>query len=139
MSKYLKPIVLVNEDLAEGVYAASGDCWSVEVTSAQDDAGGYHNFRVHAVHSASAEHISSKTVITVVFSDIVTAATFEGFDVSVSGNTVTLTRETHGNSYQSSDQFNTLLSIWSDNYKTISVVKADIVCTHETNVQGKYD
>lgn len=136
MSEYLKPVVLENEELSEGVYAASGDCWTVDVTLAQPDAGGYANFRVNAVHSTTAQHISTDTTIVIVFNQPVTNATFEGFDVSISGNTVTLTRTSHGNSYASSDQFNTLLSVWADDYKTLSVVSADISCTKTVNVQG---
>lgn len=152
---YNKPMLLVNDDLAEGVYAASGadevvgegsggsttstDCWTVSVNKDQNDAGGYCTFRVAANHSQSVTHISSKTVVTIVFSDTVTSAEFEGFSASVSGNTVTLTRESHANAYYSGDNFNTLLKIWAPNYRDISVVSSGITCTHETNVQGGID
>jgi hypothetical protein len=152
MKKYEKPALVANDMLAEGVYAASGsvstdtvgmdssgDCWTVDVTKDQNDAGGYCTFRVAAAHSRSAEHISSKTVITILFSDVVTSAEFEGFEASVSGTTVTLTRKSHANGYKSGDNFNTLLKIWADNYRTIQASNASIVCTHEVNVQGGYD
>ena len=32
---YEKPIVVVNEDLAEGVYTASGDCYNVSAVIVQ--------------------------------------------------------------------------------------------------------
>ncbi len=150
MKKYEKPVLTANEYLAEGVYAASGssdtvgeevsgDCWTVSVTKDQTDAGGYCTFRVAATHSQSVTHISTKTVVTIQFSDAVTSAEFEGFTASVSGTTVTLTRESHANAYYSGDNFNTLLKIWSDNYKTIDVVSSGITCTHAVNVQGGYD
>ncbi len=149
MKSYVKPIVLANEELAEGVYAASGattadgetssDCWTVSVTKDQSDAGGYCTFRVAATHSQNVTHISTKTVVTVVFSDTVTSAEFEGFTASVSGSTVTLTRESHANAYYSGDNFNTLLKIWSNNYKTIDVISSGITCTHAVNVQGGFD
>lgn len=140
---YMKPLVLSDSDLAEGVYAASGasttDCWTLNVSKDQSDAGGYCTFRVDARHSQSVTHISTKTVITLVFSDIVTSAEFENFGVSVSGNTVTLTRESHANAYYSGDNFNSLLKIWAPNYRTINVVSKGISCTHAVNVQGGYD
>ena len=145
MKNYVKPIVLLNDELAEGVYAASGagettsDCWTVDVYRDQSDAGGYSTFRVSATHSTDVVHISTKTVVTVVFSDTVTSAQYEGFNVSVSGNTVTLTRESHANAYNSGDNFNSLLKIWSPTYSTIEVVSAGISCTHAVNVQGGYD
>lgn len=143
MKAYVKPVILVNDELTEGVYAASGaassDCWTVTVTKDQDDAGGYCTFRVAAQHSNSAQHISSKTVVTVVFDKVITNAEFEGFEASVSGNTATLTRESHANAYASGDNFNSLLKVWADEYKTLGVVSSGITCTHQTNVQGVYD
>lgn len=142
MKKYERPIVLVNEELAEGVYAASGgaevtsDCWTVNVTKDQEDAGGYSTYRVAATHSNSVTHISTKTVVTVVFDGTVTSAEYEGFDVSVSGNTVTLTRESHANAYYSGDNFNSLLKVWP---KGLSVTSSGISCTHAVNVQGGFD
>ena len=138
-----KPMLLVNDDLAEGVYAASGavstDCWTVTVRKDQSDAGGYCTFRVDAHHSNSVAHISTKTVVTIKFNDTVTNAQFEGFGVQFSGDTVTLTRESHANAYYSGDNFNSLLKIWSPSYKTIQAVSYGISCTHATNVQGQYD
>lgn len=148
--KYEKPIVVATDDLAEGVYAASGsgvlgdsttsgDCWTVTVTKDQNDAGGYCTFRVAATHSTSVTHISTKTTVTIAFSSNVTAAEFEGFNASVSGSVVTLTRESHANAYYSGDNFNTLLKIWADDYQNITYTSASISCTHAVNVQGGYD
>jgi hypothetical protein len=149
MKNYEKPVLTVNHCLAEGVYAASGstsvgedsssDCWTVSVKKDQDDAGGYCTFRVSANHSNAVVHTSSKTVITIQFSDVVSSAEFEGFTSSVSGSTVTLTRKSHANGYKAGDNFNSLLKIYADNYRTIQAISSGIVCTHEVNVQGGYD
>ena len=142
---YNKPVILTNDDMAEGVFAASGntstDCWTVTVTKDQTDAGGYCTFRVDGKHNKSMEHISTKTVVKIVFSDTVTNAEFEGFgfEVSANGNTVTLTRESHANAYNSGDNFNSLLKIWSPTYQTITATSYGITCTHAVNVQGGYD
>lgn len=141
MTDYEKPAVLANEDVAEGVYAASGtevtnDCWTVDVTQDQSDAGGYSTYRVAARHTPAVVHISTKTVVTVVFNGPVTRAEYEGFDVAVSGNTVTLTRESHANAYNSGDNFNSLLKIWPAG---LGVTSTGISCTHAVNVQGGFD
>ncbi len=143
MKNYEKPVIVKNDEMTEGIYLASGDttsdCWTVDVTKDQSDAGGYSTFRVNAVHNNAAQHISSKTDVDILFNDTVTKAEFEGFTASVNGSSVKLTRESHANAYQSGDNFNSLLKIWSPGYKTIGVVSAGITCTHEVNVQGNYD
>lgn len=40
MRKYVKPIAVVNSNLAEGVYAASGDCYTVSANITQTPAEG---------------------------------------------------------------------------------------------------
>ena len=157
MKGYIKPLVLELDDLAEGIYAASGengeggeggehssqvieggDCWSIKVDKDQDDAGGYATFRVTATHSTSLQHVSRGTTFEVMFTDNVTNAEFEGFDVQCNGTqTVVFSRPAHGNSYLSGDNFNSLMKIWSPNYKTIQAVGAMMTnCIKEVNVQG---
>ncbi|MCR5451387.1 MAG: hypothetical protein K6F00_02030 [Lachnospiraceae bacterium] len=138
MKNYESPIVLQNNDLAEGVFAASGSskCWSIEVKKDQDDAGGYCTFRVIARHG-NVQHISVKTVMHITFDKVVTSAEFEGFTADANGNEVILTRESHANAYGSGDNFNSLLKIHSPEYKTIQVVSSTIVCEKTANVQGK--
>lgn len=140
MKKYERPVVMVNEELAEGVYAASGvvdgECWTVDVQWAQTVDDNNVNFRVVANHPDTVAHISTASTVTVVFSHDVASAKFENFDVSVSGNVVTITRENHGNSYYSADQYNTLLELKTPHAREISVVSSSIVCTKTVNVQG---
>lgn len=150
MKTYESPIILAYEELAEGVYAASGtpekdyendpDCWTLAIAQDQIVAHeGWTTYRVQANHPGTVQHISEKTVVTVVFSKPITNAEFEGFDVQVSGCTVVLTRESHGNSYYSADQFNTLLKVWTDDPTDLSIVSSQITCTHVPNVQGGMD
>lgn len=171
MFKYEKPLVLELEDIAEGIYAASGDeeiggenggenenrggdggegdkhqgpyyieesdCWTIDITSDQDDAGGYHTFRLSCVHSTNLQHISSATTIVVVFNQTVTRAEFEGFEAEWSGSTVKLVRRLLADSYMSGDNYNSLLKVWTDgDCKTLMVVSKYISCTKEVNVQG---
>lgn len=141
MKNYEKPIVMINEDMAEGVYAASGDCWTIRVERDQADAGGYSTYRMYADHSTALQHISQATTITVTFSTQISKAEYEdkGVAVSVSGNSVTLSRETHGNSYLSGDNFKSLLKVWTvDGSVPEEKPAATIVCTKTVNVQGNF-
>lgn len=139
--EYCCPDVIVNDSISEGVYAASGDveCWTIDVTLAQADAGGYANFRVSAKHNPGGRHISSQTEFTVTFNKNITNAYCEGNAISVAGNVVKVTRELHGNAYGNGDNFNVLLNVYADDLAGLAVVDKSIVCTHKTNVQGEYD
>lgn len=141
MKNYEKPIVMINEDMAEGVYAASGDCWTISVVRDQADAGGYSTYRIYADHSTALQHISQATKITVYFSTAISKAEYEDKDVvvTVSGNSVTLSREMHGNSYLSGDNFKSLLKIWTvDGSVPEENPSSTIVCTKTVNVQGNF-
>jgi len=140
--KYEKPIVLVNEELAEGVYAASGagssDCWTVQAVSVQDWNGSHHVFEIRCVHSTAVEHISSASTVTLTFSSPLTDA-YSEFECSFSGSTVTVVRELHANAYKSGDTMT--YKVWvkaSDEAttKAITCTGATISCTKTVNVQG---
>lgn len=67
MEKYVKPLCLANEDLAEGIYAASGDCMNARVTG-RVDPDGTHRFEVYYEHRAWNDHCSTGAVIKIRFS-----------------------------------------------------------------------
>lgn len=65
MKKYERPAVLVNEELAEGVYAASG-CWKTTWNEHQSkDSAGYFNFQIDGKHADVAHQ--PNTIITCTF------------------------------------------------------------------------
>lgn len=68
MKDYVKPVVLVNEELAEGVYAASG-CYTAKAYITQTPELGRENYCVHvdATHAASDGHHSGQQVLTLYF------------------------------------------------------------------------
>lgn len=146
MTDYEKPVVLANEDVAEGVYTASGgetstDCWSVGAKSVQEWNGSHHVFEVSCSHSTGVVHISSKTVVNLTFSSPLTDA-YSEFTCSFSGNTATVTRELHANAYNSGDTMT--YKVWvkgadEATTKAISCTGATITCTHAVNVQGGFD
>ena len=94
MKNYVKPIVLANEELAEGVYAASGavgnaNCWTISVRSDQDWNGSHHVFEVTIVHSDTVQHISTESTSVLTFSHALTDAYTESdFSASFGGNTM---------------------------------------------------
>lgn len=160
MKAYVKPMVLELEDIAEGIYAASGEpdnnennngnegnnnnehndkedeCWTIQITKEQVIAHeGIAKFRVIATHP-NAVHISTASTVTVIFNQPVKSANFEGFDVTVSGSTVTLVRQSHGNAYNSLDQYNSNLEVYCDDAEAINTVSYSISCTKDYNVQG---
>jgi len=150
MKNYESPVVLQYEDLAEGIYAASGageidyendpTCWSLDVQRSQVEAReGWVIYRIQANHPGTVTHISTKSVVTIVFNQTITNAEFEGFDAQVNGATVVLTRESHGNSYYSADQYNSMVKVWCGDPESLSIVSSMITCTHATNVQGGFD
>ena len=107
MKGYEKPMVMVNDGLSEGVYAASGaaeaaDCWTVDPVSVQDWNGSHHVFEIRCVHSTAVQHISSASTVTLNFNNAVTDA-YSEFPCSFSGTSVTITRELHANAYKSGD------------------------------------
>lgn len=72
-STYQKPIVLLNEELSEGVYASSG-CFTVDAWVQQRPAVGmdYYVIQAKATHDASDNHHSANQVLTLKFNQPVT-------------------------------------------------------------------
>ena len=68
MKDYVKPVVHVNEEAAEGVYAASG-CYtaSAYVTQAPEVGRDTYCVHVNATHAASDGHHSGQQVLTLYF------------------------------------------------------------------------
>ena len=144
MKDYEKPVVKINDEVSEGVYAASGDvteggdCWTVDPVSVQDWNGSHHVFEIRCVHSNTVEHISSKSTVTLTFNTPLTDA-YSEFPTSFGGSTVTVERELLADAYKSGDTMT--YKVWvsaSDETatKAISCIGATISCTKTVNVQG---
>lgn len=91
MIKYEKPVVLANEDLSEGVYAASGsDCFVVTAYIHQRPQLGRGDYRIqmNATHdSSSASHHGTEQILTVIFNLPVTYVSSNGSLISGDGTT----------------------------------------------------
>lgn len=142
---YKKPVILVNDDLAEGVYAASGaestNCWTVDGKSVQDWNGSHNVFEIHSHHSTDVTHITTEVVYTITFSEPLSDA-YSEFASSFSGSTVTVTRNLHANGYHSGDDVT--FKVWAKaadeaTTKGLSITSISYTCRHETNVQGGID
>lgn len=144
MKSYAKPVVLANDEVAEGVYAGSGklpDCWTVSCKNSQEWSGSHHIFEVHCEHNNAVKHISGSTTVELTFSTNLTDA-YSEFPCSFSGNKVTITRDLLADAYQSGDSVT--YKVWvkaADEASTraITCANATIKCQHETNVQGELD
>lgn len=138
---YNKPMIFATNDLAEGVYAGSGDCWSGEAVSVQDWNGSYHVFEMRLHHSNEVQHISKAVTLTLSFNYPVANAYTESTDwqCDVSGSNVQVTRVSHANAYNSGD--NVTFKVWANtgDEATTKALSCDITgfsCTKTANVQG---
>lgn len=106
MTNYEKPIVLANEEIAEGVYAASGagggDCYTVSAYIHQAPEIGRGDFRIQVdgVHAAGDGHHSGVQVLTLYFNQ---AVTYKGSNGGLSGgdgtSSISISYAYHNNAY----------------------------------------
>ena len=95
MKNYEKPVVMINDELAEGVYAASGDHWSVNARPVQElDGKQIWEIVLTGITGVVDDEGDKGIVLTLTFSETVTEAVFRdmgyGTNVSASGNQVTV-------------------------------------------------
>lgn len=134
MKNYVQPIIIDNEELAEGVYATGsgvGNCWAITYEVKQRNTNPYDpfvNVRIKGVHMA--QHISSALEIKVSFDRPISSAIFDfgGFECNVLGNEVYLKRINHANGYGSMDNFDSNLRIVTGEPDTINVANVSWKC-----------
>ena len=168
MKKYVSPVAVENDMLAEAIYAASGDvpgtsdgdngidynhdgdCWSISasfdqiVTPDQNPSdNNWATVRVQCDHPAdNLQHISGNQEVVLTFNQPIASASFDSGSVVVDGCTVTAQRALLGDAYNSGDNFNAMFRIQvagDNNIGDIQILDQQIYCTHETNVQGGFD
>ena len=140
MSNYSKPLVLANEELAEGVYAASGeqvggsgltssDCWRVEAAIHQvpETGRGDYRLQVDAWHTNPGKHRSS-AVVTIVFNQTVTVTNPGNNAFTVSGTGTVIKVGFDVTTYNPNEHRG-----WGDLYVTsdagLKIVDVGITCT----------
>ncbi len=136
MRNYEKPVVLLNEELAEGVYAGSGDCYTYTGYVAQKPAEGmdYYVIHVDGRHEATDGHHSTGRELQIVFNQPVTycdsmAATISGDGTSV----LTIQFGVANGSYHHNASDNAGLSDFKVKSEPgLSVISVDsLSCNHE--------
>ncbi len=101
MKVYEKPYVLVNEELAEGVYAASG-CYTVNANIVQTPQEGRDSYTVqlNASHAAPDGHHATGQIVEISFNQNVEYLSSNATNASGSGSAkLTLTYAYHSNGY----------------------------------------
>lgn len=90
MKNYERPVVLLNEELAEGVYAGSGDCYTFNIKKVQSPEQGRNNykFQIDGTHAATDGHHSTMRHVVVEFNQPVEYVSSLAEQVSGSGTCV---------------------------------------------------
>ncbi len=135
MKNYERPVVLATEDLAEGVYAASGavstDCWVIDYVNATDnfvDSDMSRGFRVNAHHaSIQAGHIPDCVWVFEFNQPITAASSDSGYVAAVEGNVVKIASSNFYNMNEN-ENWGFAMRASSENYKTLEVVNSYIYC-----------
>ncbi len=159
MNNYVSPVIFDNDELAEGVYASGSgqaDCWTLTFEEKQrvttNPGWNYVEYEITAIHHTGLEHISSALeVVCSISGDTVTRFNIEGNEVipgtthntqnyEIFGNqtAVTIKRIHLADAYKSGDRVTFKLGMYCNNGAEV-LNGLMWTCTHETNVQGKYD
>lgn len=169
MKAYVKPMVLELEDIAEGIYAASGevvdtpdpgtgstpvedgdtgaDCYTTTYRLVQAETSNpsehYKIFEITAIHH-SVKHISShQRFVIAVNSPNYTNVTCQGFSVTPNGSEVYIDRDGNiADAYGSGDKItvNVRFDLPLDESAALfNLVDATTICTHSTNEHGEID
>lgn len=144
---YNKPMIISNEDMAEGVYVASGSaiCWSGYAQSVQDWNGSHHVFELRIQHSTEVVHISQGVTIKMPISGgtVIGCYTENNWPCSVEGNTITVTRPQHANAYNSGDTVTFKVWVQAVDEATTKALSCGaltfVSCDKVPNVQGGMD
>lgn len=135
MKDYIKPIILANEDLAEGVYAASGmasgnDCYTVTAYIHQTPETGRGDFRiqVNGVHQAGDGHHSGKQTLVLYFNQEVT---YKGSNGSLVGGDGTSSISIDYSYHNNGNDNIGLGDVIVESNTGLAVTCAQLICNHD--------
>lgn len=99
MSKYVKPVVEIDNGMAEGVYAASGTgCYTVSAYIHQKPEIGREDYRIQVNANHHADHTCDAQTLTISFNQDVTYVSSQGTLVSgATGRTLVINYTYHNN------------------------------------------
>lgn len=99
MDTYTKPVILLNEDLSEGVFAASGNSANcLSVTPWLDGQDGSGNYRIVFKVEHTGHQSYGQTIVATLSIPFTVVETDGTVSASVSGNVLTLVRDNQLNS-----------------------------------------
>lgn len=129
-SDYSKPMILANEDLSEGVYAASGaasDCYSAEASIHQRPQVGMTNYKlqVNAKHAATDGHSTEKQTVILTFNQNVTYVWSHGTCVGGDGTQTLRIEYTYHNNPQENIGFG---EVEVSAGEGLSITGCEVVC-----------
>lgn len=97
MKKYEKPIVMVDENLSEGIYTASG-CYTTTAKIHQRPETGRGDYRIQVDGKHNADHTKEAQTLTISFNQDVTYKSSQGTVVgSQTGSTLVINYAYHQN------------------------------------------
>ncbi|WP_448862136.1 hypothetical protein [Dorea sp.] len=102
MSNYSKPMISIDNGMAEGVYAASGDaskgCYTANAHIHQTPQNGRGDYRIQVNGVHSADHSNEAQILTISFNQNVTYQSSQGTLLSGNGtNTLKISYNYHQN------------------------------------------
>ena len=98
MEKYSKPMVIVDQGLAEGVYAASGaGCYKASADIHQKPDIGRGDYRIQVNGQHNADHTKEAQTLTISFNQPVTYSSSNGTLAGATGTTLTINYTYHQN------------------------------------------
>ena len=87
MSKYVKPVISLDEGMAEGVYAAASGCYTASAYIHQTPENGRDDYRIQVNGKHNADHTKEAQVLTISFNQPVKFVSFAANGATyVSGN-----------------------------------------------------
>ena len=89
--KYNKPIIISSTDLSEGVYTASGSCYTTTAKICQSPCCGRGNYKIQIDGHHNGNHTSSEQILVISFNQPVTYHKHCGRELLEGNGTNTLT------------------------------------------------
>lgn len=93
MKKYEKPYILIDENIAEGVYAGSGGCYRFSANITQGpgiDQLEYYVIQVNGTHQAADGHHSSDRVVVIEFNKPISYLSSNATSFEINGTVLSL-------------------------------------------------
>lgn len=134
---YAKPIVLANEELAEGVYAASGEgCYTVTGKVVQGPATGMENYvvQVDALHDTTTHHSTAQTLTITFNKEVNFISCYAEGAKYVSGNgskTLVIDLTYHKNAHENIGFGDLKVMTVDGSWTGLEVTKAEMACNYD--------